>query len=46
MTFERIWWAITVAVFLGGAIAGLIAGYQGYAGVALAVSLAAAINLR
>lgn len=39
------WWTIAVALFLIGAVAGLLAGYQGYAALALAVALAAAINL-
>lgn len=45
MSLQRVSWAVTVALFLGGALAGLLSGYQGYAAVALAVALAAAINL-
>jgi len=45
MSLQRISWLLTVALFLTGAIVGLLAGYQGYAAVALAVAGAAAINL-
>lgn len=45
MSLERISWAITVVALLAGAVVALLAGYQGYAALAAAVALAAAINL-
>ena len=42
----RIAWLVTVAACLVGAVLLLVASYQGYAGVALAVGASAAINLR
>ena len=46
MSVYRIAWLITVAVCLLTALLLLLANYRGYAGVALAVAAAAAINLR
>jgi hypothetical protein len=43
---SRIAWLVTVAVCLITALILLLSGYDGYAGVTLAVALAAAINLR
>jgi hypothetical protein len=43
---SRIAWVATVAVCLVSALILLLSGYDGYAGVVLAVALAAAINLR
>ncbi len=45
MTFTRIAWIATVLVALVAAALLLLAGYTGYAGLAVAVALAAAINL-
>jgi len=45
MPLSRIAWLTTVAVCLITGVLLLVAGYQGYAGVALAVAVAAAINL-
>jgi hypothetical protein len=42
---ERISWFVTVGVCLITALILLISGYDGYAGVTLAVAIAAAINL-
>jgi hypothetical protein len=41
----RISWIVTVGVCLITALILLISGYDGYAGVTLAVAIAAAINL-
>ena len=46
MPLSRIAWVVTVAVALITALFMLLAGYNGYAGVSLAVALSAAINLR
>ena len=46
MTLKRIAWLTTVVVCLLTSILLLISGYQGYAGVLLAIALSAAINLR
>ena len=46
MPLSRIAWLVTVAICLVAALILLLSGYDGYAGVALAVALAAAINLR
>jgi hypothetical protein len=46
MAVERIAWIATVVVALLTAILLLISGYNGYAGLGLAVAIAAAINLR
>jgi hypothetical protein len=43
---QRIAWLVTVAACLVGAVLLLVASYQGYAGLALAVGVSAAINLR
>jgi len=45
VSLARISWIVTVALLVAGAIIGLLSGYQGYSAVALAVALAAAINL-
>ena len=41
----RIAWLVTVAACLVAAVLLLVASYQGYAGVAVAVGVAAGINL-
>jgi hypothetical protein len=41
----RIAWLVTVGVCLLSALILLLSGYDGYAGVTLAVAIAAAINL-
>jgi hypothetical protein len=43
---SRIAWLVTVALCLIAALVLLLSGYNGYAGIALAVALSAAINLR
>jgi hypothetical protein len=43
---SRIAWLVTVAICLVTALILLLSGYDGYAGVTLAVALAAGINLR
>jgi hypothetical protein len=43
---SRIAWLVTVGLCAIGALILLLSGYDGYAGVALAVGLSAAINLR
>ena len=45
MTFERVAWSLTVLVALITALLLLLSGYNGYAGLGLAVAIAAAINL-
>ncbi|HWT22313.1 MAG TPA: hypothetical protein VN213_02285 [Solirubrobacteraceae bacterium] len=45
MPFSRIAWATTVAICLVTSLILLLSGYLGYAGVLLAIALAAAINL-
>jgi hypothetical protein len=42
----RVAWLVTVVVCLVTAVLLLLSGYQGYAGVAVAVAASAAINLR
>jgi hypothetical protein len=42
----RLAWLVTVAICLIATVILLFSGYNGYAGVVLAVALAAAINLR
>ena len=42
---NRIAWIATVGICLVAALILLISGYDGYAGVTLAVAIAAAINL-
>jgi hypothetical protein len=46
MPLQRIAWLITVVGFLVGALILLLSGYQGYAGISLAIAASAAINLR
>jgi hypothetical protein len=43
---SRLAWLFTVGICLIAALVLLLSGYDGYAGVAVAVGLAAAINLR
>jgi hypothetical protein len=43
---SRIAWVITVAACLIAALILLLSGYNGYAGILLAVGVAAGINLR
>ena len=43
---NRIAWIVTVSVCLITALILVLSGYTGYAGVTLAVAIAAAINLR
>jgi len=45
MAIERIAWLATVVVALITGLLLLISGYTGYAGLGLAVAIAAAINL-
>ncbi len=45
MPLSRVAWLITVVACLVAALLLLLSGYLGYAGVLLAVGLAAAINL-
>jgi hypothetical protein len=45
MAINRIAWLVTVLVALLTALLLLISGYTGYAGLGLAVAIAAAINL-
>ena len=42
---SRIAWLVTIATCLVAAVLLLVAGYQGYAGLAIAVGASAAINL-
>ena len=46
MPLPKIAWLVTVAICVIAALILLLSGYDGYAGVVLAVALAAAINLR
>ncbi len=46
MPLSRLAWLITVGACVLTAVLLLLAGYDGYAAVALAVGLSAAINLR
>ena len=46
MPLSRIAWLTTVGVCLIISVILLVSGYQGYAGVLLAIALAAGINLR
>ncbi len=46
MPLSRLAWLLTVAAALITAVLLLISGYKGYAALALAVALSAAINLR
>lgn len=43
--FERVTWAVTVAIFSVVAITLFFSGYDGYGGVFLCVAAAAAVNL-
>jgi hypothetical protein len=43
---SRIAWIVTVGACLIAALVLLLSGYDGYAGIAVAVALSAAINLR
>ena len=45
MQLSRLAWLVTVGVCLVAALILLLSGYDGYAGVSLAVAAAAAINL-
>jgi hypothetical protein len=45
MTVTRAAWIVTVLVALTTALLLLLAGYNGYAGLGLAVAISAAINL-
>jgi hypothetical protein len=45
MTIDRVAWIVTVLVALTTALLLLLSGYNGYAGLGLAVAIAAAINL-
>jgi hypothetical protein len=45
MPLPRLAWLVTVLVCLVAAVILLLSGYVGYAGVAVAVGVAAAINL-
>ena len=45
MPLSRLAWLVTVGICLVAALILLLSGYDGYAGVSLAVALAAAINL-
>ena len=46
MPLSRIAWLVTVGACLIAALVLLLSGYDGYAGIAVAVALSAAINLR
>ncbi len=46
MPLSRLAWLVTVGICLIAALVLLLSGYDGYAGVALAVGIAAGINLR
>ncbi len=45
MAVERVAWIVTVLAALLTALLLLLSGYQGYAGLGLAVAVSAAINL-
>jgi hypothetical protein len=45
MPLSRLAWLITVGICLIAALILLLSGYDGYAGVSLAVAIAAGINL-
>ncbi|HEY5045372.1 MAG TPA: hypothetical protein VII53_05915 [Solirubrobacteraceae bacterium] len=45
MTVTRVAWIVTVLVALVTALLLLLSGYNGYAGLGLAVAISAAINL-
>lgn len=46
MSLARIAWSITVVICLITSVLLVLAGYNGYAGVFVAVGVSAAINLR
>ena len=46
MDLSRIGWLITTLIALATSLLLLLSGYDGYAGVSLAVGVSAAINLR
>ena len=46
MPLSRIAWLVTVGACLIAALVLVLSGYDGYAGVAVALALSAAINLR
>lgn len=46
MSLSRLTWLLTVAASLVTALLLLLAGYDGYAALAVAVGLSAAINLK
>ncbi|HTZ88293.1 MAG TPA: hypothetical protein VMB05_16635 [Solirubrobacteraceae bacterium] len=46
MSVTRVAWLVTVLIALLTGLLLLLAGYNGYAGLGLAVAIAAAINLR
>ena len=46
MPLSRLAWLVTVGICLIAALVLLVSGYDGYAGIALAVALSAGINLR
>ena len=46
MPLSRLAWLVTVGICLIAALVLVLSGYDGYAGIALAVALSAAINLR
>ena len=46
MPLSRIAWLVTVGVCLIAALVLVLSGYDGYAGIAIAVALSAGINLR
>jgi hypothetical protein len=45
VAIERIAWIVTVLIALLTALLLLLSGYEGYAGLGLAVAISAAINL-
>lgn len=46
MDLPKLAWLVTVLICVAACVVLLVSGYQGYAGVLLAVALSAAINLR
>jgi hypothetical protein len=45
MAISRVAWLVTVLIALITALSLLLSGYEGYAGLGLAVAISAAINL-
>ena len=45
MDLARVWWIVTVVACLVAVLILVLEGYIGYAGVTLAVAIAAAVNL-